>query len=155
MYLKGSGCGLFSLKSTRWHLLRSRLYRFMPNWKWEKNWDYQVIWGKSDREKVNQCAFCFSSCTKQWWRCSTSTNSQVTFLNSGVLVDMLIIVCLVPTYSYNYLLGGSYLLRCASNDSVVVMNFVCLWELKSSLSRFLRRTTLETKVWQSEKIRRK
>lgn len=105
---KGSGCGLFLLKGRRWKVVRTRLHRFMLNWKHEDTWDKWEIWGKSERKNVI-CALSFSSCTKMWWlfyKYQISGHPP----ESWVLVDMLVIQHVVSAYSCDYLPAGLYLL---------------------------------------------
>lgn len=106
--IKGQWLWIILLKGRRWKVVRTRLHRFMLNWKHEDTWDKWEIWGKSERKNVI-CALSFSSCTKMWWlfyKYQISGHPP----ESWVLVDMLVIQHVVSAYSCDYLPAGLYLL---------------------------------------------
>lgn len=86
-------------------------------------------------KKLVQCAFCFSSCTKQQWCCSTITNFQVPeFWSFGRLTCC----SSLGAYRYNYFSDGLYLLHCAKSWFSSCYELCLPLRTEVILSRFLR-----------------
>lgn len=147
--LKGSSCGLFSLKGSGWHVLRNRLYRSDLNWKWEEAWDKWLMGVKvMGKKKSVQWVFSFSSCTSDH---GAVLVHPILKFPSWVLEFWLFVAPLLVSTGIIPFQGVCTSSSVPSPDSVGVINSVCTGELKLSLSRLLRRITLETKVWQQKK----
>lgn len=119
--LKGSSCGLFSLKGSGWHVLRNRLYRSDLNWKWEEAWDKWLMGVKvvGKKNQSNVFFFSFSSCT--------TDHSAVQVHPILQFPSWVLEIWLLGAYRFNSFPGGLYQLQCAQSWFSGCNEFCLYW----------------------------